>query len=376
MEFAFNETEEILRKAARDFLTNKCPRTLVREMEKDPKGYPPALWQEMAGLGWLGLVFPEEYGGGAATFGDLAVLLEEMGRACLPGPYLTAVIGGLCILAAGNESQKKQLLPAIGQGKLVVALALTEPAASYNASGISFRAELRGDDYVLNGTKLFVPDAHVADYLIVITRTGQPAGADSGITLFLVDAKSPGIKVTLLPTIADDKQCEVQFQNVRVSAQSILGEPDQGWPAVQQVLQKAAIAKCAEMVGGAQQVLDMTISYAKERVQFGKPIGSFQAIQHTCANMAMDMDGCRFITYQAAWMIGRGLPCAREAAVAKTWVSEAYRRIVASGIQVHGAIGFTKDHDMQLYFRRAKAGEVLFGDANFHREKIAQELGI
>ncbi len=376
MDLEFTEEQEMLRKFARDFMVDKCPKEYVREMEEDEKGYSPDVWREMAELGWMGLVFPEKYGGQDMSFFDLTVLLEEMGRACMPGPFFsTVVLGGMTILDVGSEEQKQKFLPQIAEGKMAIALALTEPAGTYTPAGISVTAVADGDDYVINGTKLFVSDANVADYLICVARTKDGASED-GITLFLVDAKSQGISYTMLKTIASDKQAEVVFDNVRVPKKNMLGELDKGWAEVAKIIDRAAAGKCAEMIGGAQQVLEMTVQYAKDRVQFGRPIGSFQAIQHHCANMATDVDGSKFITYEAAWMLSEGLPCAKEIAMAKAWVSEAYRRVVTLGHQVHGAIGFTKDHDMQLYFRRAKAAELAFGDADFHRETVAVEMGL
>jgi 3-oxocholest-4-en-26-oyl-CoA dehydrogenase beta subunit len=254
-----------------------------------------------------------------------------------------------------------------------VTTALTEPSGVYDPAGIEAKATAQGDKYIIDGTKLFVTDAHVANYMIVAART-TPGKTAKGISLFIVDAKSPGIKVTQLKTIASDKQCEVVFNKVAVPQKNLLGKLNQGWTIVERMLQLAAAGKCAEMVGGAQQVLEMTVEYAKQRIQFGKPIGSFQAVQHHCANMATDVEGSRFITYEAAWMLSENMPCTKEVAMAKAWVSDAYRRVVSLGHQVHGGIGFTKDHDMQLYFRRAKAGEVLFGDGDYHREKVAQAL--
>jgi alkylation response protein AidB-like acyl-CoA dehydrogenase len=375
MDLALSEDQEMLRKMAKDFLANECSKTLVREMEEDEKGYSPELWAKMAEQGWTGLPFPEKYGGVGYSFLDLAVLLEEMGRSCLPGPYFsTVVLAGHAILEAGSEEQKLKLLGAISQGKLICTLALTEPSASYDAKDIQVKATAEGGGYVISGTKLFVPDANVADCMVVVARTGGQGA--QGITLFLVDPKAPGVSITPLRTIASDKLCEVTFDKVKVGQDAVLGQVGQGWPTVEKVLQKAAVAKCAEMVGGAQQVLEMTVNYAKERVQFGRPIGSFQAIQHHCANMAIDVDGSRFISYQAAWMLSEGIPCTKEVAMAKAWTSDAYRRLTALGHQVHGGIGFTKDHDMQLYYRRAKAAEVTFGDADFHRDVVAREIGL
>jgi len=377
MDLGFTEEQEMLRTSARDFLEKECPKTLVKELAEDEKGYTPELWQKMAELGWMGLVIPEEYSGMGMNFLDLVVLLEEMGRACLPGPFFsTVVLGGYTILEAANNAQKKELLPKIANGEAILTLALTEPTATYEASGIKLKAVAKGDGFVLNGSKLFVDNAHIADYIICVTRTKEGANPEDGITLFLVDGKSPGISTTLLKTIAGDKQCEVVFENVRVPKKNMLGELDKGWPVVQKVLEKATVALCAQMVGGAQAALDMSIAYAKERIQFGRPIGSFQAIQHYCANMATDVDGSKYITYEAAWKVSEGLPATMEVSMAKAWVSEAYRRVTLLGHQIHGGIGFCMDHDMPLYFKRAKAAEPTFGDADWHREVVAQQLGL
>ncbi|UCC59701.1 MAG: acyl-CoA/acyl-ACP dehydrogenase [Dehalococcoidia bacterium] len=377
MDFALSEEQEMLRKMARDFLENECPKSLVREMEEDEKGYSPELWKKMADLGWMGLVLPAEYGGEGMAFLDLAILIEEMGRALVPAPYLSTVVYcGMPILAAGTEEQKKEYLPKIAKGELILSLALTEPSASWEPSGVETKAVADGDDFVINGTKLFISDAHIADYLLCVTRTKEGAAGEDDITLFLVDAKSKGINLTALKTIADDKQFEVVFDNVRVPKSNMLGELNGGWAVIKDMLPQATLAQCALMVGGAQQVLEMTVNYAKERVQFGKPIGSFQAIQHKCANMATDVDGCRFVTYEAAWKLSEGLPCSLEVSMAKAWVSEAYRRTCAEGHQIHGGIGFIKDHDMQLYYRRAKSSELIFGDADYHRELVAQQIGL
>jgi len=377
MDFALSEEQEMLRNSARDFLTKECPKTLVRQMETDEKGYSPSLWKGMADLGWMGLVFPEEHGGSGMTFLDLSILIEEMGRALVPAPFLpTVVYCGLPILATGTEEQKKQFLPKIAKGDMIMTLALTEPSASWDAGGITVKATAEGDNFVIDGTKLFVSDAHIANYLLVVARTKEGKHKEEGITLFLVDAKSPGIKLNPLKTIAADKQFEVIFNKVKVPKKNILGKLDHGWAVIQDLMPKATLAQCALMVGGSQQVLEMTVNYAKERVQFGKPIGSFQAIQHKCANMATDVDGSRFITYQAAWKLTEGMKCALEVSMAKAWVSEAYRRTCAEGHQIHGGIGFIKDHDMQLYYRRAKASELAFGDADLHRELVAQQIGL
>jgi alkylation response protein AidB-like acyl-CoA dehydrogenase len=377
MDLGLSEEQEMLRTSARDFLQKECPKQLVRQLDESEEGYSPELWRKMAELGWMGLVFPEEYGGSRGSFLDLVILLEEMGYNVLPGPFFpTVVLGGLPILAAGSMEQKKEFLPKVANGEMILTLALTEPGAKYDAASVQTKAVAHDGEYVINGTKLFVLDANVADYLLCVARTKEEVKPEDGITIFLVDAKSPGVKCTLLKTLARDKQCEIIFDNVNVPKENVLGEVDRGWPVVESILQKAAVAKCAEMVGGAQASLEMAVSYAKERLQFNRPIGSFQAIQHYCANMVTDVDGSRFVTYKAAWKLSEGIPATMDVAVAKAWTSEAYGRVALLGHQIFGAIGFTMDHDMHLYYRRAKAGEIMFGDGDFQRAVVAQELGL
>lgn len=377
MNLALSEEQEMLKTSARDFLTDKLPKATVKEIEESEQGYSPELWKEMARLGWMGLAFPEKYGGADMSFLDLAVLLEETGRACLPEPFFsTVVLGGLTILDTGNEEQKQEYLPKIASGEIIFTLALTEPSAKYDAAAIAVKATANGDEYTLNGTKLFVPDANIADYMLVVARTDEQAKPEDGITIFIVDAKSPGISTTVLKTIANDNLCEVVFNQVKVPRKNILGQLNQGWSEVQKIIERAAVAKCCEMAGGMQQVLEMTVDYAKERKQFGRPIGSFQIIQHYCTDMLTDVEGTRLSAYQAAWMVSEGLPCTEQVAIAKAWAGQASERIVALAHQIHGAIGWTIDHDLQYYTRRAKAAEVTFGDANFYREIVAQEMGL
>jgi alkylation response protein AidB-like acyl-CoA dehydrogenase len=377
MDLGLNEEQEMLRQSARDFLQRECPKKLVKQLDESDQGYSPELWRKMAGLGWMGLAFPEKYGGSGRDFLDLAILLEEMGHNIVPGPFFsTVVLGGLTILAAGSEEQKMKFLPKIARGEMIVSLALTEPSASYDAASVRTKAIARNGEYVIKGTKLFVLNANVADHILCVARTRKTRNPEDGITVFLVDARSPGLKCTLLKTLARDKQCEVVFDNVTVSEKSVVGKRDDGWPIVKDILQKAAVAKCAEMVGGAQAALDMAVNYAKDRVQFGRPIGSFQAIQHYCANMAMDVSGSRFVTYKAAWKVSEGIQAALDVAIAKAWVSEAYGRVALSAHQIFGAIGFTMDHDIHLYYRQAKAAEIIFGGADFHRAVVAHELGL
>jgi len=374
MDLGLDEGQQMLRSSARDFLDAECPTTHVRDMEEDERGYTPEMWRKLADQGWLGLIFPERYGGVGLGFLDLTILLEETGRALLPGPFFsTVVLGGMAIMDAGSDAQKAEFLSGISSGQVIATLALTEPSARWDAAGVQATAEATEDGYVISGTKLFVPNANVSDYLLVAAMTGE---SERDVTLFITRSDAKGISQTLLKTIASDRQSEVVFDRVDVPASAVVGEVNKGWDTIEKVVRWGAAGKCAEMVGGSQQVLDMTVEFAKQRVQFGRPIGSFQAIQHHCANMATDVEGSRYLTYQAAWRLSEGLPAEREVAMAKAWVSEAYRRVCALGHQCHGAIGFTKEHDMQLYSRRAKAAELAFGDSDFYLEQVAQSIGL
>jgi alkylation response protein AidB-like acyl-CoA dehydrogenase len=364
VDFALNEQQEMMQNLARDFLASEYPEKVLRAMAKDEKGFTPELWRKMAATNLLGLSIPEAYGG-VGDFLDLTVVLEEMGKVCFISPFFTTVVlGAGTILEAGSEEQKKKYLPPIVEGKSIVTLAVAELAGEYTAETIQTKAVRQSSDFIIDGTKLFVPDAQVADYTICTARTGD------GITLCIVDTNTNGIFVKPLKTIAGDKLTEVSLENVRVPAENVLGEVNKSWQHIERILLRANVARCAEMVGMAEQVLKMTLDYAKERVAFGHPIGAFQSIQHRCADMLIDIDGSRLVTYQAAWRINQGLPASVETTVAKTWVSQACRRVMASAHQVHGTIGFSEDHILHFYTKKASAAGFSFGNVNEQLGKL------
>ena len=372
MDFGLNEQQEMMQTLARDFLTGEYTDKYLKAMVKDDKGYTPELWKKMAEMNLTGLSIPERYGG-IGDFLDLIVVLEEMGWVCFLGPYFaTLVLGAPVITEAGNEEQKQQYLSGMAEGNLKVTLAVVESKAQYDINVIESKAISQGGNYILNGRKLFVPDAQSADYIIWVARVDGTDAKQDGINLFIIDVNTPGISIRPLPTVAGDKQCEVVFQNVRASAKDVLGEENGGWPHVEKVLQRANVARCAEMVGMAEQVLKLTLDYAKERTAFGHPIGAFQSLQHRCADMLVDIDGSKFVTYQAAWRMNQGLDAARETAIAKAYVSQACRRVMASAHQVHGAIGFTEDHILHYYTKRTRAYEFSFGGVDYHLGKLAR----
>jgi len=378
MNYDLSIEQKLLKDSVHEFFSKESDSTFVREMVKDDKGFTDKIWRKMAELGWMGLLVPEQYGDFEMSFLDMAILLYEMGYACFPGPYFsTAVLGVITLLEAEDEVHNRNLLPEVARGERILTLAWTETNGTYSPKGISARADLKNDYYILSGTKLFVPDAHVADSILCAARTEDTQeNSEEGISLFIVDGRSSGLDVEVLSTMAGDKQCEVTFDRVQVPRENLLGELNQGWRVLRKVLQKAAVAKCAEMSGGAQKVLEMTVDYAKKREQFGRPIGSFQAIQHHCADALTYVDTSILMTYQACWRISNGLPFEKETSMCKAWVSDSYRQLVALGHQVMGGTGFMEETDLQLYFKRAKTAELAFGDADFHRELVAQEMGL
>ena len=376
MDFAFSDEQEMLRTSAREFLAKQCPSSYVRRMMDAEDAWDSAFWARLAEMGWTGLGIPEEYGG-VGTFLDLVVVLEEAGRALLPGPFFSTM--GLAVpalLEAGGEAQKKEALTAIAAGDARATVALTEPSGRWDAEGVTLAAVPSGDGWRLDGVKLFVPDAGVADHTIVAART-RSEGED-GVTLFLVSGRPSGMTVKPLKTMDMTRRWyEVRFEGVEVAASGVMGAVDQGWAPLRRALDWGAAGLCAEMVGGAQHVLDTSVEYAKTRQQFGKPIGIYQAVSHKLADMLLETESARSATYYAAWAVDADAPDRTLAAsMAKAYTSDAYRRAAGNGIQVHGGIGFTWEHDMHLYFKRAKASEVTLGDATYHRELVAQALDL
>jgi alkylation response protein AidB-like acyl-CoA dehydrogenase len=376
MDFAFSEEQEMLRRSTREFLAKECSSKVVRKLMESDDAHDPALWKKMAGLGWTALGIPEEYGG-VGTFLDLIVVLEEGGRSLLPGPFFATM--GLAVPAlieAGTEAQKKEALTAIAEGNARATLAFTEPSGRWDAGGVTLTAKPVGGGWRLDGVKLFVPDAAGADYTVVAARTRGEG--EEGISLFLVKGKPKGMTVNELQTLDMTRRWnEVRFDNVELGADALMGAQDKAWPALKRALEWATAALCAEMIGGAQKVLEDSTEYAKTRHQFGKPIGIYQAVSHKLADMLVLSESGRSATYYAAWAVEADAPDRSLASsMAKAYVSDAYRKVAGDGIQVHGGIGFTWEHDMHLYFKRAKASEVTLGDATYHRELVAQALDL
>jgi len=375
--FAFSEEQEELRRSVRRFLEDKSPSTEVRRLMETTEGYDPKVWSQMGNeLGLQSLHIPEAYGGQGYSFVELVVVLEEMGRALLCAPYFASVcLAANAILNAGSEEQKQALLPGIASGEMIATLAFTEPSGKWDAPGITMEATPDGSGgHTLSGTKMFVLDGHTAGLIVVAARSAGSGGTE-GISFFTVDGSAAGLTRTALPTMDQTrKQAKLEFSNV---AATLLGEEGAGWAALSKTLDQVAVCLAAEQVGGAQKCLDMSVEYAKVRIQFGRPIGSFQAIKHKCADMLLEVESSKSAAYYAGWAAAEDndeLPVV--ASLAKSYCSEAYFHAAAENIQIHGGIGFTWEHDAHLYFKRAKSSEILFGDPTYHRELLAQRIGI
>ncbi len=370
MNFAFTEEQEQLRQFVRSFLEDKSSEAAVREQMDTEQGYDEAVWSQMAEqLGLQSLIVPEEHGGQGFTFVELGVVLEEMGRALLCAPFFSGVLATSAVLNSGDDEAKAAYLPGIASGETIAALAFTEESGKWDESGITMEASASGDGHTLSGGKSFVIDGHTANLIIVAARTG------AGVSLFAVEGDASGLTREALSTMDQTrKQAKLTFDNTPAK---LIGTDGGGWDVMSTVLDLGAVALAAEQVGGAQFVLEMAVQYAKDRVQFGRPIGSFQAIKHKCADMLLEVESAKSAAYYGLW-------CAAEmndelpsvASLAKSYCSEAYFHAAAENIQIHGGIGFTWEHPAHLYFKRAKSSELMFGDPAYHREQLAQRIGL
>ena len=382
MDFSLSEEQEKMKTAARDLLEKECTESVIRATIRREEGYSPEIWRRIAELGWLGKAFPEKYGGTGGNLIDLAVLFEEMGRAMYQSPFLsTAVLCGMTILNAGSEAKKDEYLPKIIKGDLKMALAVTEPQAVWDGKGwepegINLTARASGGNYVLNGVKAFVHDAHIADYLLVAARTRKVKNAAGGITLFLVEAKSRGISCTKLRTISgNNKQCEVKFEGVTVPASNILGGVNGGWAPLDKSIKTGVVLLCAEMVGAGQKVLEMTVDYAKTRIQFDMPIGLNQYVQEHCVRSLALVDTSRYITYQAAWLLSQDKDCDLEIAIAKAWTGEGNERINWYAHQVLAGVGSTEAlGSLPIFSRFGNVSQFYLGSPEHYISKITDEL--
>ena len=368
MDFAPTDSQQLLATIARDFLTKHVPPTLVQELALDPVGFREDLWSEMASLGWPGLLVPAALGGGDGSLLDVMILVEEMGRACLPGPYIpSAVVATSLLGAAASPGQQERVLPAMALGDRRCALAITEETAAFEPEAIALRGEVGGR---LNGRKLFVKDAHVAHDLLIAAR------GRAGITLLLVERERAGVSLVPMTVMSGEKLFEVRCADVDVHADDVVGLEGRGWDALAPALRVGALARGAEMVGAAGRVLDLCVEYARVRVQSGRPIGSFQAIQHACADLVRDVDSARALVRAAAWKVETGQPAEGDVAMAKAYAGEACLAVARKGHQLLGAISFCEEHPLHLLHKRIHAASLDFGDAPAHYETVAAAIGL
>lgn len=375
MDVRLNEDQIEIARQARKFFEHECPMTYVREMFEDERGFSADMWRKMAELGWMGMHIPEPYSGLGMDMTYQAVLLEEMGRALLPGPFFsTVLLAAETIMEAGTDAQKKHYLPAITAGELRGTVALSEPDGGADFGYIKMTAHLDGSEYVLNGTKLFVPDAHIADLVICAARTLDGDDPIKGLSLFLLPLPADGLSVLPLPVMdGTRKLASMTFSNVRISCDNLMGKLNDGWLPLSRALQRGQVGLAAECVGVAQRAMEIAADYAKIRVQFDQPIGGYQAIKHRCARMFEEVESARSLLYWAAWAQDHEEPheAALAASAAKAYCSEVAEHVSSSAIQVLGGTGFSWEHDIHLYLKRAKASEVALGDPVYHREHVA-----
>jgi alkylation response protein AidB-like acyl-CoA dehydrogenase len=369
-----SEEEQMVKNLAREFLEAECPPRLAREMEKDDLGYPPELWRKMADLGWLGISLPEEYGGQGLSLTYLGLILEEIGRAIAPVPLHSTAVPALTIAREGTEEQRRELLPQVSRGDLLLTWAFNEEDPRFLPHTVHTEAIPDGDDFILTGTKMFVDNFNVAEKCLVVCRTDAASEAGAGLSLFLVDTNSDGMSHTPLTTLAKDKQSKVFLDHVRVPKANLVGALNQGWPVAEGMLERATALLCAQIVGAARKDAEMGIEYAKNRVAFGRPIAAFQSIQHICADMILWVDGGQLLTYEALWKMDQGLPAGVEVSQAKAFCNDKCEAVVRSSQIIHGGMGFMMEFDLHLWFRRVTAWTMRLGTSFEHRAKIAQTL--
>lgn len=371
MQFAFTEEQEQLRGFVRQFLEEKSPEAQVRAVMETEAGYDEAVWSQMAEqMGLQGLAIPEEYGGQGFGWVELGIVLEEMGRALLCAPFFsTAVLATSALLHAGDADAAIEYLPAIASGELIATVAFTEENGAWDETGVTATATKDGDAWKLDGAKHYVLDGHIAGLLIVAART------DAGVSLFAVDGDAAGLTRTQLSTMDQTRrQAKIELS---AALGRLIGTDGQGWATLSAMLERAAVGLAAEQVGGAELAMEMAVEYAKDRKQFGRPIGSFQAIKHKCADMLLEVESAKSAAYYAAWCAAQSndeLPAM--ASLAKSYCSEAYFHAASENIQIHGGIGFTWEHPAHLYFKRAKSSELLFGNPTYHRALLADQIGL
>jgi alkylation response protein AidB-like acyl-CoA dehydrogenase len=374
MEFGFTDEQKMFREQVREFMEKEFPLTFLRELENDEAGWSRELYKKMAELGWLGFMLPEEFGGYGFGCLEVAIFYEELGRALFPSPHFTTMIlAGHAIAEAGTAAQKG-LLEKMAASEVTISVARFEPEGGLGPDAVRVSAKKHGNDLVIDGVKLYVPYANSVDYLLVLVRNAEPKGDAEGVSMILVDAGAKGISLAPHRVIHSERSFEVTFEGVRVPAENLVGEEGRAWPLWLDMDDRGKVASAAEMTGGAEKALELAVQYAKERYQFGQPIGKFQAIQQLLAPPYMEIDGAKLLTYEAAWKIDNGLPARDAAAMAKAWANHVFFEATRAGHQTMGGFGFMMESDMQLFFRRARGLEINRGMTDQQLDVIAEGL--
>ncbi len=374
MNVLFDETEEMLRRSARAMLEIESPPHLAREAESDPRGYSPELWAKIAELGWLGLALPEEHGGQGLGLTYLGIIAAELGRAVSPVPFHATMMAALTIASDGSAEQRAAVLPNVARGATVLTWAFTEDDPRLIPQAIRMEARQDGDGFVLNGVKRFVEYANSADSAVVACRTRAGTTGAEGISLLLVDLKTAGITSNNYNTVAKESISEVTFNNVRVSASNLIGPLNGGWPATERMLDRGTAILCAQMAGASRRSMELAVDYAKHRTAFGRPIGSFQTIAHTCADMLIWVEGAELLSYEALWRLENGLPAEAEVSQAKAFCSEKCLATVRNANVVHGGLAMTAELNLNLWFRRVATWATRLGTAPEHRARLAVSI--
>jgi len=379
MDFKFTEEQEILKKSVRNFMDKECPREYVRELDEKEE-FPFELYKKMAKLGWYGLPFPEEYGGSGCGPVDFIMVGEELCRFSyeIGAGYGVPIFNALTLLHHGSEEQKNRYIPKVVNGEMMWSIALTEPNAGSDVASLVTSAVPEGDEFVVNGQKVFITGADVANIMTMAVRTDKDLARHKGISMLLVDPKSPGIDIRVIKTLGRKiiHATELFLEDVRVPKGNLIGELNGGWEVLMSGLELERLFACAGYVGNAQTVVDDALDHAKQRVQFGRPIGTFQAIGHMLADMQTEVDAARLLTYRAAWMVEQGIPCIREVSMAKLFGSESLARLTNQGMQIMGGYGYSMEYDMQRYFRDARIITVSAGSSQMQRNIIARQMGL
>jgi alkylation response protein AidB-like acyl-CoA dehydrogenase len=373
LDLKYNESEQILRKSALDFLKRDAPKEVVQVLQETDTGITDRLWKKVIDMGWMGIIIPEEYGGVGGTLTNAGVLFEALGTGPLPGPYFSSgILGTAIILETASEEQKQSVLPEVAEGRMILALALTEESYRWEPNAIQMPATEKNGEYVLKGKKLFVMDAEAATHLIMVARTDKENDQSKGITIFLVDKKTPGVSIRRLPGFLSDRTFEVQLDSVIIPRSAILGEVGEGWKSLKQGIDRSIPVLCAYKAGACRALFDATMDYARTRIQFGQPIGRFQRVQDLIIEMIDHTDAAKWSTYECLWKLDNGLPAQESIHLAKAISSESYWQVTNLAIKVFSGISYSREHYVSFHVKASRGLYSFLGEPTYHRQKLAE----